>query len=154
MQPPSQSLLLASALLGAAITAGCTSDADKTVDDSSLSQYWCETLDDVNDYYIEDGGGSGASGLIKGRIITSYGDDIHAPQLVGRLDYTLESVSSGGSPQLEKTDDYGEFSATVGEGTWRVQAATTISGNSCGADYQFEVVGSKTTYICVELACD
>ncbi len=144
--------LLLMALAGALLP-GCPSEDDKSTDDSSGTKYWCESLEDANTYYIEDGGGNGASGKIEGRIITSYGDDIHDPQLVGRLEYTLESVTSGGSPQLEETDDYGDFAATVGEGTWRVQASTTLAGQSCTASYDFEVVGSKTTYACIELSC-
>ncbi len=146
--------LLSATLVISSLLTGCPSEDDKSADDTSGTQYWCESLTDANTYYIEDGGGNGASGAIRGRIITSYGDDIHAPQLIGRLEFTLKSITSGGSPQLEETDDYGEFAATVGEGTWQVQASTSVAGQPCLADYEFEVVGSKTTYACVELSCD
>lgn len=141
-------------LFPALLLTACPSKDDEGADDSSGPTYFCESLDDADTYYIEDGGGNGASGLIDGRIITSYGDDLHEITLVGRLDYTLESVTSGGSPQLEETDEYGDFQATVGEGTWRIQASLSSAGRSCSADYEFPVVGSKTTYVCVELACE
>lgn len=137
-----------------AFLAGCPGSGDKTTDDSSAEQYWCETLDDGDTYYIDDGGGSGSSGVIIGRFISSSSDDLHDPSMVGRLDYTLESVSSGGSPQYDKTDDGGDFQATVGEGTWRVQASKSVAGNTCTSDYEFEVVGGKTTYACVVLSCE
>lgn len=133
--------------------AGCPSSDDKSADDSSGTTYWCDSTDDSDSYYIEDGGGSGSSGVIAGRIITSSSDNIHDPTLVGSLDYTLQSVSSGGAPQYDKTDDGGDFQATVGEGTWRVQASKSVGGSTCSSDYEFEVVGAKTTNVCVLLTC-
>lgn len=141
-------------LLTALPLSGCPGQDDKPGDDSGGPQYWCESLDDVNTYSIEDGGGNASSGVVEGRIITSYGDDIHNPTLVGRLEYTLRSVTSGGAAQYEETDDYGDFAATLGQGTWRVQASTSVGGKPCTADYTFEVVAQKTTLVCVELACE
>lgn len=146
---------LLSLLLGLAVlTPGCSDTSDKSTDDSSGPRYWCESLDDAQDYYIEDGGGNVSSGRIEGRIITSGSDDIHDVNLVGSLDFTLQSTSSGGSPTLDTTSAEGDFSKTVGAGTWQVQASKSYAGKSCSADYEFEVVAEKTTYICVELACE
>ena len=154
MKTASQLILSLGILPFAALFAGCTADGDKTTDDSSTGPaYWCETLDDAQDYYIEDGGGNVSSGRIEGRIITSSSEDIHDVALVADLDYTLASVSSGGSPSLGVTTVDGDFGKTVGAGTWRVQASKSYAGKSCAADYTFEVVAEKTTYICVELVC-
>lgn len=141
-------------ILTAAQLGGCTTDDKSTDDTSGGPAYWCESLDDAQDYYIEDGGGNASSGRVEGRIITSSSDDIHDVNLVADLDYTLASVTSGGSPSLGSTSVNGDFGKTVGAGTWRVQASKSYAGKSCAADYQFEVVAEKTTYICVELVCE
>lgn len=145
-------LSLSLCLLGAA--SGCPGGTDKSTDDTSGPDYWCETLDDAQSYYIEDGGGNVSSGRIEGRIITSSSDDIHDINLVADLDYTLQNATSGGSPSLGATSEGGDFSKTVGEGTWQVQASKSYLGKSCTAFYEFEVVAAKTTYICVELTCE
>lgn len=138
-----------------ALAPGCTADGDKTgEDDSSGPAYWCETLDDAQSYYIEDGGGNVSSGRIEGRVITSSSDDVHDINLVADLDYTLESLSSGGSPSLGTTTEGGDFAKTVGAGTWKVQASKSYAGKSCTASFEFEVVAEKTTYACVDLICE
>lgn len=130
----------------------CPSDGGKTTDTSS-DAYWCESISDAQQYSIVAGGGNSASGLVVGRLITDYGDNIHDPNIVGNLQFKLTSVSSGGASSLDTTDDYGDFQDMLGAGTWLLEASSSRSGLACTSSYQFEIVADKTTSICVQLSC-
>lgn len=135
------------------LVTACPDSGDKGVNESTVAGLWCESAEDADTYYIEDGGGTGTSGRLVGRVVSTGADDIHDPNLIGNIDYTVESETSGGAPSTGSTDSYGDFTRTLGEGTWRLQATKSTAGNTCRADYTFEIVADKTTYICVDLVC-
>ena len=69
-------------------------------------------------YEIESGGGSGASGAVAGHMLTDESDDIHDPNFVADVEYTLENTDVGGTQQQGQTDGDGYFTEILGEGNW------------------------------------
>ena len=129
----------------------CTGDSDKT--DDSSSGPWCDDIADADSYYIEGTGGSATSGLVSGRLITDASGDLHDPNLVGSVEFLLESVDAGGASVQGETADYGEWSRTLGEGTWLLESTGSRNGYDCNASYEFEVTAGKQTYACIDAAC-
>lgn len=129
----------------------CTDDSAKT--DDSSSGPWCDSMDGADTYYIEGTGGSATSGAVEGRFITDASGDLHDPTLIGNIEFQLESVDAGGTNLNGETDEYGEWSRTLGEGTWQVQSSGSRSGYDCAAEFTFEVTAGKKTYVCVDAKC-
>ena len=140
-----------SGLLCGALLGGCSG---KATDDSSNLDLWCETSDDANTDYSEEGGGSVSSGKIVGRLINIAADDLHDSNVIGGMDYTLTPVGSGGGSTAGETDSYGEFYNTVGEGTWLFESGGRKGGYTCASSYEFEVVAGRTTYLCLDAGCE
>ncbi|MDP6933919.1 MAG: hypothetical protein QGG40_13425 [Myxococcota bacterium] len=129
----------------------CTSGVS---DDSGGVPPFCESIEDGDSYVISDGGGSSTSGLVQGRLISDETDDLHDTSLIGYLDYSLENSDVGGSPTLDQTEMNGDFSNTLGEGTWVIKASGQRLIYDCSAEFEFAVVAGKTTELCVDLQCE
>ena len=143
--------LLLSGLLSGVLLSGCTG---KSTDDTSNLELWCETAADANSDYSEEGGGSVSSGKVIGRIINVVDEDLHDPNVIGGMDYTLSPVGSGGGSTAGETDSYGEFYNTVGEGTWLFESGGRKGGYTCSSTYEFEVVAGRTSYLCIDAGCE
>ncbi len=129
---------------------------DKAVygDDSGVVLPYCYDVADGDTYYVDPGGGSGASGKLIGRLITTKSDDVHDPNFVASVEYTLQNADVGGSQQVGESAVGGDFLETLGAGSWTIKVATQKQGYSCENEYGFEVEAGNTTNLCLELGCN
>lgn len=115
---------------------------------------YCESMDDADSYHVEEDGGSGSSGVVRGWLITDVSDGgLHDPNFVASIDYTLEPVPTGGVQTQDKTDQDGFFQKTLGEGDWLWKHSASKSGYTCANEFQFEVVAGDTTEVCIDARC-
>lgn len=138
-------------LLSLFAAVACTDDSAKT-DDSSTGP-WCDSMDAADTSYIEGTAGSATSGVASGRFITDASGDLHDPSLIGNIEFQLQNLDAGGTNIDGETDDYGEWSRTLGEGSWQVLSTGTRSGYHCAADLTFEVTAGKETILCINAGC-
>jgi len=130
---------------------GCTGSVD--TDSSEPSLPFCEKMDDANSYVIEDGGSSTTSGTVEGRVITDESEDLHDPQWVGYLDYTVDNTDVGGTQQQGETDQDGSFVEVLGEGHWKYKISATMAGYTCSNELEFLVQAGGTTQVCIDVNC-
>jgi len=135
-----------------AYSVGCIAPKDNS-DSGGAATGYCEAMTDANTSYVEYGGGSSSSGLVYGRLITDESDDIHDPNFVGFVEYTLESVDVGGSQTPGETEMDGDFAETLGAGTWLYKLSDTRPPYTCSNEYEFEVEAGDTTYLCIDVNC-
>jgi hypothetical protein len=114
---------------------------------------FCETIEDGDTLLIEEGGGSTVSGVLTGRLITDATEDIHNPNMVANWDYVLENLDVGGTQTRGKTNDLGEFGATLGAGNWSIAISGQRNGFTCKNTLQFEIVAGSTTTACMDAHC-
>jgi hypothetical protein len=117
---------------------------------------YCYDIADADSYEVREGGGDPGSGQLQARLITgeSASDDIRDPQIVGQMDYTLENLDVGGSPQAGKTDQDGAFSEEVGAGNWRISISGTKAGMTCQNQVDVLVEDGNTTLACIATSCE
>ena len=82
---------------------------------------FCFTMDDADSFELVAYDDDPSSGRIEGRLVTDESADVHDPQLVAFVAYTLTNLDVGGSPQLGETDIEGKLFERVGAGNWRLQ---------------------------------
>ena len=114
---------------------------------------FCEKMEDANSYVIEEGEGSTTSGTVEGRVITDESEDLHDPQWVGFLDYTVDNTDVGGTQQQGETEMDGSFIEVLGEGHWNFKISATQAGFSCSNELEFLVQAGGTTLVCVDVNC-
>ena len=140
---------------GAALTAaGC---GDKDAGDGTETGQpggFCYSMADADSTLVEAGGGSGASGLLDGRLITDESDDIRDPAIVVNVDYTIENLDVGGSPLLGKTDSQGSFTESLGQGTWLLNLSDSKGGFTCRNEIEFTIEAGNTTRMCLDVGCE
>jgi hypothetical protein len=115
---------------------------------------FCYSMADADTTLVEEGGGSGASGLLDGRLITDESDDFRDPALVVNVDYTIQNLDVGGSPLLGKTDSQGSFVESLGDGTWLLRLSDSKGGYTCRNEIEFAIEAGNTTRMCLDVACE
>ena len=135
------------------LLAACPAPESETDAPDTAPIAFCETMDDADSYYIEEGGGNGSSGKVIGRLITDVTGSLHDPNLVANVDYTIDNLDVGGTQQQGRTDQDGSFQEVLGEGTWRFKHSAEKSGYSCANTVDFEVEGGNTTWLCIDANC-
>jgi len=149
-----RSLLTVGAASAALALPGC---GDKDAGDGTETGQqtgFCYSMDDADTTVVEPGGGSGASGLLDGRLITDESDDIRDPAIVVNVDYTIENLDVGGSPKLGKTDSEGSFTESIGEGTWLLRLSDSKGGFTCRNEIEFDIEAGNTTRMCLDVGCE
>ena len=134
-----------------ALSLACTSSTD--TDSSEPVLPFCEKMEDGNSYVIEDGGSSTTSGTVEGRVITDESENLHDPQWVGYLDYTVDNTDVGGTQQQGETQQDGSFIEVLGEGHWNFKISATQAGYSCANELEFLVEAGRTTQLCIDVNC-
>ncbi len=114
---------------------------------------FCFDMADAGTWTMEDIDDDPSSGQIWGLLATDESDDIHDPNLVAFVDYTLQSVDVGGSAQRGATDENGEFEERVGAGTWRLRLSAIKGGYHCENDLELPVEPGKMTIMCIDVGC-
>ena len=133
------------------LAGACTSS---TIVDTGVPYLpFCEKMEDANSHGIEVGGGSGTSGSVIGRVITDESQDLHDPQWVGFLDYTIDNIDVGGTQQQGETQQDGAFVEVLGAGNWRFKISATQAGFTCANEIEFQVESGNTTQVCVDVNC-
>jgi hypothetical protein len=136
------------------LSTGSMACTNTTTGDSSEPVLpFCEKMEDANSYVVEDGSDSTTSGTVEGRIITDESDDLHDPQWVGFLDYTVDNTDVGGTQQQGETSQDGSFIEVLGEGHWNFKISATQAGYSCSNELEFLVEAGGTTQVCVDVNC-
>jgi len=135
------------------LVVGLFSCGETLTDDTSTTTEYCYSLDDKNTHFIDTGGGDGASGKLYGRLVTDKAEDLHDPNFVANVEYTLQSLDVGGSQQTGETTSEGDFVETLGAGSWLIKVADQRQGYSCQNDYEFTIEAGDTTRMCLDLAC-
>ena len=138
-------------IVGFALLTACTDSSDPDSGEPYLP--FCEKMEDANSHGIEEGGGSGTSGSVIGRVITDESQDLHDPQWVGFLDYTIDNIDVGGTQQQGETQQDGAFVEVLGAGNWRFKISTTQAGFTCSNEIEFQVESGNTTQVCVDVNC-
>lgn len=115
---------------------------------------FCYQMADAGTWSVESLDNDPASGEIWGRLATDESDDIHDPNLVAFVDYTLQSIDVGGSAQRGRTDDGGELEERVGAGTWLLKVSAIKGGYHCSSELEVPVEAGKRTVLCVDVGCD
>jgi hypothetical protein len=128
-------------------TAGAGSDSAVAGDD------FCATLDDGGRSLVEAGGGSGASGALALRVITSASDDPRDPMYVAFKDYTLENTETGGLQTTGTTSGDGLVDELLGAGPWRFRASLTRGSTTCTAQLELDIEAGSTTRACAVMTC-
>lgn len=141
-------------LLAIPITSAACSSNWQGVDTASYILPFCESMDDSDTYLIETGGGSGASGVVIGRLVTDESDDIHDPNFVADVEYTLENIDVGGTQQQGETDDSGYFKEILGEGNWLLKLSAFKASLDCLNEISFNVEAGNTTDLCIDVHCE
>lgn len=143
---------LVPALLAAPLVVSC---GDKAVyDDTGEVLPYCYTPEDGDTHYVETGGGNGQSGKLYGRLITGRSDDVHDPNFVANVEYTLQNANVGGGQQVGATETGGDFVETLGAGDWTIKVSTQKQGYTCENEYVFGIEAGDTTYLCLEMNCN
>lgn len=132
---------------------GCLPNNGGTGNDSGGEVPFCEALSYAGQTRIEEGGGSGGSGKVVGRVVTSKSSDIHDPNYVASVPYTLENLDVGGTNTLGETDTEGAFVEILGAGNWEIKLAAQKVGYQCENTMDFLVQAGNTTYLCIALNC-
>jgi hypothetical protein len=132
---------------------GCPTGTGGAGDTGSGLELFCESMDDGDVVQIETGGGSTASGVLSGRLITDATEDIHNPNMVANWDFVLENLDVGGTQTRGKTTDLGEFTATLGAGHWSIAISGQRNGYTCANTLEFEIVAGSTTTACMDANC-
>jgi len=130
---------------------GCSGTVDEDSAEPVLP--FCEKMEDANSSVIDLGGGSASSGSVVGRVITDESQDLHDPQWVGFLDYTIDNTDVGGTQQQGETQQDGSFVEVLGAGHWKFKISATQAGYSCSNEVEFLVEAENTTQICVDVNC-
>lgn len=141
------------ALLAAPLSLSCGDKAE--YDDTGVAGDlpYCYVVADGDTHYIDAGGGVGGSGKLYGRLLTDKSADVHDPNFVASVEYTLQNNDTGGIQQVGKTNVGGDFVETLGAGSWEIKVATQKQGYSCENQYTFSIEAGNTTYLCLDLGC-
>jgi len=115
---------------------------------------FCANLDDANLYLIDGNTDGSANGTVIGQLISSDTQDLFDFDYVGYVAYAMKNTETGGTQTTGLTDNLGEFSATLGEGSWSFTAGALIRGKSCTATMNFEVEGGRQTTVCPAILCE
>lgn len=139
----------------ALLAGGCSGGGSNGVGDDTgtANQPFCYIAADADTHYIDAGGGAGASGKLFGLLLTDRAEDLHDPNFVAYVEYTLESVDFGGSQLIGESSPEGDFVETLGAGTWRIQVADSKMGYTCQNTYEFDIAAGDTTFLCLDMAC-
>ena len=115
---------------------------------------FCEDASGGDEWRFEGTGGGSTSGTFEGSLITDAAAEVDDPDYVAYIQYTVENVDVGGTTQQSgNTDNYGYFTSSGAAGTWLFQAGTTVAGQPCNAEMEFEVEVGQNTTICPLLRC-
>lgn len=114
---------------------------------------FCASLDDGGRSLVEAGGGSGASGALSLRVITSASDDPRDPMYVAFRDYTLENTETGGVQTTGATSGDGLVDELLGAGPWQFRAALTRGSTTCTAELDVTIEAGATTRACAVMTC-
>jgi len=115
---------------------------------------FCFTMDDADSFELVAYDDDPSSGRIEGRLVTDESADVHDPQLVAFVAYTLTNLDVGGSPQLGETDIEGKLFERVGEGNWQLQLSAAKGAYDCENSIELVVVAGQQTNLCVDVACE
>ena len=115
---------------------------------------FCFTMDDAESFELVAYDDDPSSGRIEGRLVTDESADVHDPQLVAFVAYTLTNLDVGGSPQLGETDIEGKLFERVGEGNWQLQLSAAKGAYDCENSIELVVVAGQQTNLCVDVACE
>ena len=110
-------------------------------------------MEDADTFLISDGGDSSSSGTVEGRLITDESSDLHDPQWVGFLDYTIDNIDVGGTQQQGETQQDGSFIEVLGAGNWNFKISATVAGYTCANEVAFSVEAGRSTEICIDIDC-
>jgi hypothetical protein len=141
-------------LLGVVGLVAATSCVKNNYEDSGTESMWCETMDDADTDYIDQGGGSGASGVLEGRLVTDESEDIHDPNLTAYVEYTLEPPS-GGIATVGETNMDGDFVENLGasDDPWILELSANKPPFTCQNTYEFVIEAGNTTHLCLDVSC-
>lgn len=137
-------------LLALAALLGCKDD-DRG---PKIEPPFCFTMADADSYELVEYDDDPASGRVEGRLVTDESADVHDPQLVAFVAYTLTNLDVGGSPQLGETDIEGKLFERVGEGNWRLQLSAAKGAYDCVNSVDLVVQAGMQTNLCVDVACE
>lgn len=126
-----------------------SSDTDTSV----RTDDFCASLDDGGRWSTASGGGSGASGALRLRVLTNASDDPRDPLYVAFKDYTLENTETGGLQTTGTTSGDGLVDELLGEGPWWFRAAYARGSATCTAELEFDIVAGDTTTACAVMTC-
>jgi hypothetical protein len=115
---------------------------------------FCFTMDDAESFELVAYDDDPSSGRIEGRLVTDESADVHDPQLVAFVAYTLTNLDVGGSPQLGETDIEGKLFERVGEGNWQLQLSAAKGAYDCENSIDLVVEAGQQTNLCVDVACE
>ncbi len=115
---------------------------------------FCFTMDDAESFELVAYDDDPSSGRIEGRLVTDESADVHDPQLVAFVAYTLTNLDVGGSPQLGETDIEGKLFERVGAGNWRLQLSAAKGAYDCENSIDLVVEAGQQTNLCVDVACE
>jgi hypothetical protein len=114
---------------------------------------FCFSMDDADAYELEPLDDDPASGSIWGRMITDESRDLRDPQYVAFVEYTLENLDVGGSPQQGETDVEGAFEERVGAGRWLLTHSADRVGFDCTNSVELVVEAGQKTIACIDVGC-
>jgi hypothetical protein len=115
---------------------------------------FCFTMSDADSFELVAYDDDPSSGRIEGRLVTDESADVHDPQLVAFVAYTLTNLDVGGSPQLGETDIEGKLFERVGAGNWQLQLSAAKGAFDCENSVDVVVEAGQQTNLCVDVACE
>jgi hypothetical protein len=136
--------------LCAALSTACKDDTRGP----KIEQPFCFTMEDADSFVLSPFDDDPSSGQIQGRLVTDESADVHDPQLVAFVAYTLTNLDVGGSPQLGETDIEGKLFERVGAGNWRLQLSAAKGAYDCVNSVDLVVEAGQQTDLCVDVACE
>jgi hypothetical protein len=115
---------------------------------------FCFAMSDVDTYELEPYDDDLASGQIEGRLLTDESKDLRDPQVIAFVEYTLENLDVGGTPQLGETNIDGDLFERVGAGNWLLRLVATRGRFDCANEVELVVEPGMLTNACIDVGCE
>ena len=115
---------------------------------------FCFAMSDADSFELEPLDDDPSSGEIEGRLLTDESGDLRDPQIIAFVEYTLENLDVGGTPQLGETDVEGNFYERVGAGNWRLRLVAARGRFDCENEVDLVVEAGQTTHACIDVGCE
>ena len=116
----------------------------------SGNDIFCNEFVDADESQSREDAGLVGSGRLNVQLVVDKVNP-HDGNIVGNATYILQNPLVGGGEQIGSSSPLGDFSKTLGAGTWELEVK---GGENCSNFVEIEIVAGTELDLCVPLYCD